>query len=319
MRIAPPIALACLALSAAHTAGASPEFLAQINLVRAQGCAERRGAQPALRTEPRLDRAAQALAAGRSLRRAMADAGYLAVQVASLELTGDEAAVVRAIRRRGCRDLSDPVYREIGTAVLPGVAWIVLAAPLDPPAESDLRSVAARVLKLVNEARARPRRCGRKRHAAAPPLVTSDALQRAALAHAREMAGRDELSHTGQDGSSPPERVARAGYRWRFAGENIAAGQPTPDLVVAGWLDSPGHCGNIMDPDFTEMGVGFAVEPGSAKVIYWALVFAAPIDRVSATAPSASDSVRALMKLPLVSNAVDRIENRSRTVSNTSC
>lgn len=133
-----------------------------------------------------------------------------------------------------------------------------------------------RVLELVNEARSHSRRCGWKRHAAAPPLAASVMLQRAALAHARDMASRGELDHAGRDGSTPAARVTRAGYRWRVTGENIASGQPTAEIVVAGWLRSPRHCANIMDPDFTELGVGHAVESRGTGRIFWVQVFASP-------------------------------------------
>ncbi|MBX3702657.1 MAG: CAP domain-containing protein [Steroidobacteraceae bacterium] len=133
-----------------------------------------------------------------------------------------------------------------------------------------------RILQLVNEARSQPRRCGWKRHGAAPPLVFSATLQSVALAHARDMASRGELDHAGHDGSTPALRVTRAGYRWRFTGENIASGQPTAETVVAGWLKSPRHCANIMDPDFTELGAGHAVEPRAAGRIFWVQVFASP-------------------------------------------
>jgi uncharacterized protein YkwD len=133
-----------------------------------------------------------------------------------------------------------------------------------------------RVLELVNVARSQARRCGWRRHAAAPPLAASGVLQRAALAHARDLAARGELDHVGQDGSTPAARVTRAGYRWRVTGENIASGQPTAEIVVADWLRSPRHCANIMDPDFTELGVGHAVEPRGTGRIFWVQVFAAP-------------------------------------------
>ena len=84
------------------------------------------------------------------------------------------------------------------------------------------------------------------------------------------------LSHAGQDGSAPGDRAERAGYEWRTVGENIAAGQQTAEQVVAEWLESPRHCANLMDPDFTEMGVGYAFGPKSPKGVYWAQVFGAP-------------------------------------------
>jgi uncharacterized protein YkwD len=91
------------------------------------------------------------------------------------------------------------------------------------------------------------------------------------------MAGRGTLSHTGGDGSTHAERATRAGYRWRVVGENIAAGQPTPEQVVAGWLKSAAHCTNLMDPEFSEMGVAYAAAPRDARGIYWVQLFGAPV------------------------------------------
>ena len=106
--------------------------------------------------------------------------------------------------------------------------------------------------------------------------MLSETLNRAAAAHARDMADRSRLDHTGSDGSSPAERATRAGYTWRFVGENIASGQATPEQVVEEWIGSSHHCANLMSADFTEMGVGFAADSTSAGGIYWAQVFAAP-------------------------------------------
>jgi uncharacterized protein YkwD len=71
-------------------------------------------------------------------------------------------------------------------------------------------------------------------------------------------------------------RASQAGYRWKLVGENIAAGQPTPEQVVEEWLESPGHCANIMDPAYAEMGVASAYEGRSEKGVYWSQVFGTP-------------------------------------------
>lgn len=158
-----------------------------------------------------------------------------------------------------------------GLAVVPAID-----RPRTAQAATSAEDADRRVLQLVNEARSHARRCGWKRHAAAPPLAASVTLQRVALAHARDMASRGELDHAGRDGSTPAARVTRAGYRWRVTGENIASGQPSAEIVVAGWLKSPRHCANIMDPDFTELGVSHAVGPGATGRIFWVQVFASP-------------------------------------------
>jgi uncharacterized protein YkwD len=135
--------------------------------------------------------------------------------------------------------------------------------------------VQQQVLKLVNEARARGRICGSERFTPSAPLSVSDQLYRAARAHARDMARRNYFEHQGRDGRSPKDRVQREGYRLRLTGENIAFGPGTAGEVVAGWLGSPGHCANIMDPRFQDMGV--AVSQGKKRGhFYWVQELGAP-------------------------------------------
>jgi uncharacterized protein YkwD len=81
------------------------------------------------------------------------------------------------------------------------------------------------------------------------------------------MARRNYFEHQGRDGSSPRDRVLREGYKLRLTGENIAFGPQTAAEVVAGWLGSPGHCANIMEPRFSDMGV--AVSLGSKRGHYY--------------------------------------------------
>jgi uncharacterized protein YkwD len=265
-----------VAVFTSHIASANIDLVAVIDEIRAQGCGGQAGAKPALRPDPRLDRVAAELASGGSLRSAMRDADYRAVQSATLEASGSDAGIANSLAKRACKDIVNPVFRDIGVVHRADKVWIVLAAPHLPPAPNEAQAVSRQVLELVNEARADARRCGWKRFKATAPVVLSDALQQAALAHARDMAENSNLNHAGHDGSSAGERATRAGYRWRLIGENIAAGQSTPQQVVADWLRSPHHCANLMSGDFSEMGVAFAVEPRSVAGIYWTQVFASP-------------------------------------------
>lgn len=116
----------------------------------------------------------------------------------------------------------------------------------------------AEVLKLTNQARAKARTCGGKRYRAAKPLRWSDTLARTAAAHSADMANRNYFSHYAPGGVSPFDRMRAAGYRYRAAGENIAAGRSldTPEAVVRAWLKSPGHCKVIMNPKYRDLGVG---------------------------------------------------------------
>jgi uncharacterized protein YkwD len=127
----------------------------------------------------------------------------------------------------------------------------------------------------VNEARARGGRCGTERFAPAAPLGSSAMLDEAARRHARDMARHGYFDHTARDGSAPKQRLARVGYRSRLTGENIAYGPTSAEEVVSGWLASPGHCANLLEPRFEEMGLALAT--GDARgAIYWVQVLAAP-------------------------------------------
>jgi uncharacterized protein YkwD len=139
--------------------------------------------------------------------------------------------------------------------------------------ESALR---ARVLTLVNEARAAGRRCGTEQFPSAAPLQDSAALRKAAQRHADDMARRRYFEHRGADGSQPKDRVQRAGYRPRLTGENIAFAPESAEEVVAGWLASPGHCANIMDGRFTDTGIGVATGKQRGH-IYWVQTFGWPL------------------------------------------
>ena len=82
--------------------------------------------------------------------------------------------------------------------------------------------------------------------------------------------------YTRRDGRTPGDRAELAGYSGQLVGENIAAGQDTPRKVLDGWLTSPGHCANLMNPQFSELGAAYAVDPKSDAGIYWTSLFGAP-------------------------------------------
>lgn len=127
------------------------------------------------------------------------------------------------------------------------------------------------MLSLVNEARMEKRRCGGKRHQATHPLEWNEKLAAAAQKHADDMGDNDFFDHTGSDGSTIVIRVEREDYLWRAVGENVAMGPRSVGVAVQGWLDSPGHCSNMMNPDFTELGAALSKDRK-----YWVQVFAAP-------------------------------------------
>jgi uncharacterized protein YkwD len=130
------------------------------------------------------------------------------------------------------------------------------------------------VFVLTNEQRARGAVCGGRSYAPAPPLVPDPVLRSAAREHSQDMGARNYFEHVSQDGRSPMDRMHAAGWAGRTGGENIYGGQKggapmTAAEVVNGWMESPGHCSNIMDPRYRTLGVGFAAAPRSHLGNYW--------------------------------------------------
>lgn len=126
-------------------------------------------------------------------------------------------------------------------------------------------------LAAVNQARSVNQKCGNTRFGPAPPVSWSSNLAMAAYLHSKDMVRKNILSHTGSDGSSAGQRISRQGYPWRTYGENIAVGNQTVSSVIRGWLGSKGHCRNLMNPAFTEIGAGYAIGPfgGNPAARYW--------------------------------------------------
>lgn len=124
----------------------------------------------------------------------------------------------------------------------------------------------ANLLQLVNNVRQTGCTCG---STAMPPVAVvswNDQLATAALNHSNDMNSNNYFSHTGSNGSTAGERITSTGYAWKAYGENIAKGYPNEQAVIDGWLNSEGHCKNIMSSLFKEMGVARA---GS----YWSQEF----------------------------------------------
>jgi uncharacterized protein YkwD len=106
-------------------------------------------------------------------------------------------------------------------------------------------------------------------------------LNLAAQNHSEDMALKDYFSHTGINGSSSGDRATSAGYQFSYLGENIAAGYITPQEVVQGWMNSPGHRANIMNANYQEMGLGYYyLESDTGNVnynYYWTQEFGTAI------------------------------------------
>jgi uncharacterized protein YkwD len=144
-------------------------------------------------------------------------------------------------------------------------------APAPTPAPSGsagFQAFEAEVARLVNAFRMEN---GRKE------LKIKDSLNNAAEKHSVDMALNDFFSHTGSDGSRVGARVSEEGYNWRAVGENIAAGQNTPQKVVDAWKGSSGHRANMLNDMWQDMGIDYAYLANDAGKVnanhYWTNVF----------------------------------------------
>jgi len=124
------------------------------------------------------------------------------------------------------------------------------------------------LLTLVNQARGTSRMCGNTSYPATGNLQWDDKLEQAAQNHSDDMNSNNFFNHTSSNGAILQTRLTLVGHTiTSHAGENIAKGYSTEQSVVEGWFNSDGHCANMMNPNFTHMGVATAGP-------YWTQVFA---------------------------------------------
>lgn len=90
------------------------------------------------------------------------------------------------------------------------------------------------------------------------PLTVNAQVTKSAVLKSEDMAKLNYFSHTSPTYGSPFDMMKQFGISYRSAGENIAKGQTTPQQVMQGWMNSPGHRANILNSSFTQIGVGIA-------------------------------------------------------------
>jgi uncharacterized protein YkwD len=162
-------------------------------------------------------------------------------------------------------DGGDPA--DAAPAGTPAPASLTVDAPVPAQASCAITDFAAAALAAINQRREAGATCGsRGSYAPAAPLRWNALLAQASAAHSADMAAQNYFSHTSLDGRSMSDRVNATGYAWASLGENIAAGYVGIDSVVEGWMRSEGHCANIMNPAFDEMGL--ACVPGASGSRY---------------------------------------------------
>ena len=271
----------CTLLALASTVGSNApadapmDPLHAVQVLREGGCGGTLPPARLLEHDAALDRAARDWASGRSLADATERSGYHPEKLAGLHVTGSESSLIQELRRSSCVTVTNHNMRDIGLYRRGPDTWFVIGYKYVVPPSTESPRLAARALELVNQARSRPRRCGGRSFAPAPPLTLDGTLDGVAFGHASDMAVHNYFEHEDLSGHTPADRVRAVGYREKLVGENIAFGPRTAEEVVQGWLDSPGHCENIMDPRFAQMGIAYAA--GRAKRgLFWVQVLAEP-------------------------------------------
>jgi uncharacterized protein YkwD len=194
---------------------------------------------------------------------------------------GDPAALIAGWRRQSesiLKDLEHENHRDLGV----GVAWLdemplyVLYLGVTAPDDfaRDTRELRdrARVRRDLFEAVNRERAAHRL-----APLRLSPELEKAAQGHADDMLARGYYGHASPEHTMVLGRTREAGYVADSVGENIAKGQRSVDEVMKGWMESPEHRKNILNPMFTEAGYGVALGrmPQGDEVL-WVQVFGRP-------------------------------------------
>ena len=195
------------AATAGPAASIASSVLATARNLRSHGCGGHIGIDTALRDSRSLNAAALQWSRGVNLKSAVEQSGYREQQSAALHVSGDAAAMQRALTGKLCAELTDRSFIDLGSFQRGHETWIIIAAPFAPPARADADAIARELLLRINLARAQPRRCGHRAFAAAPPLQSSALLRLAAAAHAHDMLSHDYFAHEGRDGSTPAQRV----------------------------------------------------------------------------------------------------------------
>ena len=116
-----------------------------------------------------------------------------------------------------------------------------------------------KVLELVNVERSKN---GLK------PLTMDESVRKVARTKSTDMRQNKYFDHNSPVYGSPFDMLKQFGISYRSAGENIAQGYQTPEAVVKGWMNSPGHRANILNSSFTHIGIGY-----DAQGHYWTQMF----------------------------------------------
>ncbi|WP_218563977.1 CAP domain-containing protein [Marinospirillum perlucidum] len=141
---------------------------------------------------------------------------------------------------------------------------------LDPLNEQEINDF----IQAINDYRSQDADCGSEGvFDSQSALSWNQKLAEAAQVHSNDQYEHANMSHTGSDGSTPGDRIEAQGYSWSTYGENVARGHASVEAVAKGWMDSDGHCKNMMNGNFTELGIAAT---GQNSQRYWTLNLAKP-------------------------------------------
>lgn len=133
------------------------------------------------------------------------------------------------------------------------------------------QGIQGELLQAVNAVRAAGAVCGSSVYRATHDLNWNNMLQKSAAGHSRDMAQNQMFSHISSNGGTLLQRIQASGYSLSAAGENIAAGQGSVKEVIASWLNSPGHCKNMLEPSYQDIGVACIRNDGAPYGLYWTM------------------------------------------------
>lgn len=144
-------------------------------------------------------------------------------------------------------------------------AMIYPGQKLTIPTATAINSLENEVIRLTNVERTKR---------GLPALKSNWELSRCARYKSQDMINKNYFAHQSPTYGSPFDMIESFGIKMASGGENIAMGQRTPQEVVAAWMNSPGHRGNILSTAYTQIGVGVAKSKSGSY--YWTQMFIRP-------------------------------------------
>lgn len=170
--------------------------------------------------------------------------------------SGDTVWAIATRYQIGTSEIVQANHLKNPSAIYPGQKLII------PQLDPKVTNFQNRVVQLTNAQRAK---------IGLPPLKMNWELQRMARVKSEDMRNRNYFDHQSPSYGSPFDMMKSFGIHFSYAGENIAAGQQTPESVVDSWMKSPGHRANILKKEYTQIGCGVAV--GGQYGYYWTQEF----------------------------------------------